>query len=51
MRNRIITYFPEPDSYGAIPEHTFQDEWAQDDLFSILVFPKDMAEHLQKSYI
>jgi len=41
---RIITYIPEPDSYGAIPEHTFEEEWSQDDYFTILVFPKDMTE-------
>ena len=41
---RIITYIPEPDSYGAIPEHTFEEEWSQDDYFTILVFPKDMDE-------
>ena len=41
---RIITYIPEPDSYGAIPEHTFEEEWSQDDYFTILVFPKDMNE-------
>jgi hypothetical protein len=41
---RIITYIPEPDSYGAIPEQTFEEEWAQDDYFTILVFPKDMIE-------
>jgi len=45
---RIITYIPEPDSYGAIPEHTFEEEWAQDDYFTILVFPKDMAEIFKK---
>jgi tetratricopeptide (TPR) repeat protein len=41
---RVITYIPEPDSYGAIPEHTFEEEWSQDDYFTILVFPKDMTE-------
>ncbi|HXT83758.1 MAG TPA: tetratricopeptide repeat protein [Verrucomicrobiae bacterium] len=40
--DRIITYIPEPDSYGAIPVNKFIDEWSQDDYFSILVFPKDM---------
>jgi tetratricopeptide (TPR) repeat protein len=40
--NRILTYIPEPDSYGAIPEDKFEDEWSQDDFFSILIFPKDM---------
>ncbi|MDQ6722936.1 MAG: hypothetical protein M3Z01_01545 [Thermoproteota archaeon] len=40
--NRVITYIPEPDSYGAIPEDKFEYEWSQDDYFSILIFPKDM---------
>ncbi len=40
--NRIITYIPEPDSYGAIPEDKFEDEWSEDDYFSIIIFPKDM---------
>ncbi|MGN6614679.1 MAG: tetratricopeptide repeat protein [Candidatus Nitrosocosmicus sp.] len=42
--SRIITYVPEPDSYGAIPEDKFEDEWSQDDFFSILIYPKDMAD-------
>ncbi|MER5175245.1 MAG: hypothetical protein ABJB76_03120 [Candidatus Nitrosocosmicus sp.] len=40
--NRIITYIPEPDSYGAIPEDKFEDEWSEDDYFSIIIFPKEM---------
>ena len=42
--DRIITYVPEPDSYGAIPVNKFEDEWSQDDYFSILIFPKDMYD-------
>jgi tetratricopeptide (TPR) repeat protein len=42
--NRVITYIPEPDSYGAVPEDIFENEWSQDDFFSILVFPKDMED-------
>jgi hypothetical protein len=42
--NRVITYVPEPDSYGAIPEDKFEDEWSQDDFFSILIYPKDMND-------
>jgi tetratricopeptide (TPR) repeat protein len=42
--NRFITYVPEPDSYGAIPEDKFEYEWSQDDFFSILIFPKDMND-------
>lgn len=46
--NRILTYIPEPDSYGAIPEDKFEEEWSQDDYFSILVFPKDMEDIFKK---
>ena len=46
--NRILTYIPEPDSYGAIPEDKFEEEWSQDDYFSILIFPKDMADIFKK---
>ncbi len=46
--NRIITYVPEPDSYGAIPVEKFNDEWSQDDFFSILIFPKDMGKVFEK---
>ena len=46
--NRILTYIPEPDSYGAIPEDKFEEEWSQDDYFSILIFPKDMEDIFKK---
>ena len=46
--NRVLTYIPEPDSYGAIPEDKFEEEWSQDDYFSILIFPKDMADIFKK---
>jgi tetratricopeptide (TPR) repeat protein len=42
--NRLLTYVTEPDSYGAIPEDKFEDDWSQDDYFSILIFPKDMTD-------
>ncbi|MDP8907246.1 MAG: tetratricopeptide repeat protein [Thermoproteota archaeon] len=42
--NRVLTYVTEPDSYGAIPEDKFEDDWSQDDYFSILIFPKDMID-------
>jgi tetratricopeptide (TPR) repeat protein len=45
--NRVLTYVTEPDSYGAIPEAKFNEDWSQDDYFSILVFPKDMADILK----
>jgi tetratricopeptide (TPR) repeat protein len=42
--NRVLTYVTEPDSYGAIPEDKFVDDWSEDDYFSILIFPKDMND-------
>lgn len=45
---RILTYVPEPDSFGAIPEDKFVHEWSQDDYFSLLVFPKEMKKVFEK---
>lgn len=42
--NRILTYVPEPDSYGAIPVDRFLNEWKQDDFLTMLIFPEDMKE-------
>lgn len=41
---RIITYVPEPDSFGAIPENKFVEEWEQDDFLTIVVCPVDVME-------
>lgn len=38
---RIITYVPEPDSFGAIPEGRFLSEWEQDDFLCIMIYPED----------
>ncbi len=40
---RIITYIPQPDSYGAIPETQFLSEWNQEDNLTILIIPKEMS--------
>ncbi len=45
---RVLTYVYEPDSYGAIPEDRFVNEWSQDDYFSILIYPKDMENIIAK---
>jgi tetratricopeptide (TPR) repeat protein len=44
---RIITYVPEPDSFGAIPEDKFIEEWKQDDFLTILIYPEDVKEILK----
>ena len=44
---RIITYIPEPDSFGAIPEDKFVEEWKQDDFMTMLICPADVMEILK----
>ena len=44
---RMITYVPEPDTVGAIPEAKFQQEWEQDDMTAIIMVPSDMKEVLK----
>ncbi|MFL6479797.1 MAG: tetratricopeptide repeat protein [Nitrososphaera sp.] len=41
---RILTYVPEPDTIGAIPESQFEQDWEQDDMTAILMLPSDMKE-------
>jgi tetratricopeptide (TPR) repeat protein len=41
---RILTYLPEPDTVGAIPELKFENEWKQDDFITIILVPKDMED-------
>ncbi|WP_148687052.1 hypothetical protein [Candidatus Nitrosocosmicus hydrocola] len=45
---RIFTYIPEPDSFGAIPEDKFIEEWKQDDFLTILIYPEDVRDILKK---
>ena len=45
---RILTYVPEPDKMGAIPESKFEQDWEQDDMISIIMIPSDM-NHLLKN--
>jgi len=40
--HRILTYIPEPDTVGAIPESKFRQDWEQDDMTAILLLPSDM---------
>jgi Tetratricopeptide repeat len=39
---RILTYVPEPDTVGAIPESKFEQDWEQDDMTAIIMIPSDM---------
>jgi tetratricopeptide (TPR) repeat protein len=42
--NRIITYVPEPDTVGSIPEKTFTELWEQDGSLAITIIPQDMKD-------
>jgi lipoprotein NlpI len=44
---RILTYVPEPDTIGAIPESKFKQDWEQDDMTAILILPSDMKDLLK----
>jgi tetratricopeptide (TPR) repeat protein len=44
---RILTYVPEPDTIGAIPESKFEQDWEQDDMIAIIMIPSDMKELLK----
>jgi tetratricopeptide (TPR) repeat protein len=44
---RILTYVPEPDTVGAIPESKFEQDWEQDDMTALIIIPSDMKELLR----
>jgi tetratricopeptide (TPR) repeat protein len=44
QERRILTYVPEQDKQGAVPEKRFEQEWDEDDKTSILLIPSDMSE-------
>jgi tetratricopeptide (TPR) repeat protein len=44
---RILTYVPEPDTVGAIPEQKFEQDWEQDDMIAIIMLPSDMKDLLK----
>ncbi|HEV3432695.1 MAG TPA: tetratricopeptide repeat protein [Nitrososphaera sp.] len=44
---RILTYVPEPDTVGAIPESKFEQDWEQDDMTAVIMIPSDMKELLK----
>jgi tetratricopeptide (TPR) repeat protein len=39
---RILSYIPQPDTKGSIPEAKFLSEWKQEDNIAILIIPEDM---------
>lgn len=41
---RILTYIPEPDTIGAIPEAKFEHDWEQDDMITLVLIPEDMKD-------
>jgi hypothetical protein len=45
---RILSYIPQPDTVGAIPETQFQKDWEQDDMISIVLVPQDMKQIIEK---
>jgi tetratricopeptide (TPR) repeat protein len=44
---RILTYVPEPDAVGAVPEAKFDSDWEQDDSTMIILIPADMRDLLK----
>ena len=55
--NRIVTYIPEPDTVGSIPEKKFTELWEQDGSLTITIVPEDMKDindkespHTDQSY-
>ena len=46
--SRILTYVPEPDTIGAIPETKFEYEWEQDDRTTLILIPHDMKDLVTK---
>lgn len=45
---RMLTYVPEPDTLGAIPDAKFKQDWEQDDMTAIIIIPSDMKDLLRK---
>ena len=44
---RILSYVPEPETVGAIPESKFELDWEQDDMIAIILIPSDMKDLLK----
>lgn len=48
IERRILTYVPEPDAVGAIPESKFEQEWKQDNYCVLIVVPDELKKVLEK---
>lgn len=48
---RMLTYVPEPDTVGAIPESKFEQDWDQDDMTEIVIVPSDMKDLLKNEIL
>jgi tetratricopeptide (TPR) repeat protein len=46
--HRIITYVPQSETFGAIPEKQFLDYWAQDGFITLILLPNDMKNIIEK---
>jgi tetratricopeptide (TPR) repeat protein len=46
---RILSYIPQPDTKGSIPEAKFFSEWTQEDNIAILIIPEDMKSLFSES--
>lgn len=44
---RVLTYVPEPDTVGAVPEQKFEQDWEQDDMTCLVIIPSDMKDVLK----
>ena len=44
---RVLTYVPEPDTIGAIPESKFEEDWEQDDRLTLVLVPSDMKDTIK----
>ena len=44
---RILSYVPQPETVGAIPESKFEQDWEQDDMIAIIIIPSDMKDLLK----
>jgi len=44
---RVLTYIPQPDTIGAIPEVKFEQDWEQDDMVALILIPQDMRSIIE----
>jgi tetratricopeptide (TPR) repeat protein len=44
---RLLTYIPQPDTIGAIPEVKFEQDWEQDDMVALILIPQDIQSIIE----